>query len=173
MNMDEVLDALMAFDGERGIASNIHKPAVLSRVLEGDYRELWPAFSWDASPQAHAHWYERARGNIPLSTEDRTFLDRLRAAMSRRCQALPAFYETTDEGDNDMSIWSAKQLSEVLSGDHTKLWEAFHWDSTPQGHDHWYDRAEGREPISVEDRAFVEQLYAQSVRRRLLGSAGS
>lgn len=173
MSMDEVLDRLMAFDGERGIAPHIYKPALLSRVLEGDYRELWPAFPWDSSPQTHDYWYDRAQGLTPLTHEDRDFLDRLRAAMSRRCQGLPRFSGPTDEEDNEMSIWSSKQLAQVLSGDHTKLWEAFHWDSTPQGHDHWHARAEGKEPISAEDRTFVEQLYAQSVKRRLLGSAGS
>lgn len=66
-----------------------------------------------------------------------------------------------------MRIFNYQHVPKVLAGEYRLLQYLFVWDSTPQGHDHWYDRAQGLVPLSDEDRAYLERLYANAVRRRL------
>lgn len=71
-----------------------------------------------------------------------------------------------------MSYWLdtsviPERVLRVLSGDHKALWQAFAWDLTPQQWDYWYFRAKGREPLSADDRAYLERMYANAVRDKL------
>ena len=49
-------------------------------------------------------------------------------------------------------------ITEVLrdpSNNQTKLWSAFTWEDTPQGHDYWSDRADLRKEISTDDIKYL------------------
>lgn len=66
-----------------------------------------------------------------------------------------------------MTDWEFHLIPQILSGDVAQLDTAFHWASAPQGYFYWYDRCEGLVPLSDKDRAFLEKLYADAVKRRL------
>lgn len=139
------------------------KPMLIVRIISGDTRFLWNALAWADTPQGHDYWHARAERWQPLSDEDRAYLEQVRTKQCRICQ------ERTDariEGGY-IPIWSPKHLFQVMSGDRPSLSDAFHWASTPQGHDHWRRHVEGFGPFPRKDRAFIEQLYAEIAKRKL------
>ena len=54
-----------------------------------------------------------------------------------------------------------RKLAYVLRGDWDRLWDAFTWRITPQGHDHWCDIAEGREEATEEDIEYIKWLMEE------------
>lgn len=61
----------------------IWRPAYILSVLSGDVHLLWDAFSWGDTPQGHVYWRDRAGRQVPLSDEDRDYLQRLYASAVR------------------------------------------------------------------------------------------
>lgn len=60
-----------------------------------------------------------------------------------------------------------EHLPGVLSGDRTALYRAFAWTDTPQGHSYWYTRANGKVPLSDEDRGYlIRAANEQGPRKR-------
>lgn len=139
------------------------KPMFIVRVLSGDVSYLWPAFAWEDTPQGHEYWHARAEKEVPLSDGDRVSLEQIRTKQCRDCQE-----RTNARIDGGyIPIWSPKHLVQAMSGDRPSLRDAFHWASTPQGHDYWRRHVEGFGPFAREDRAFIEQLYAVIAKRKL------
>lgn len=139
------------------------KPMLIVRALSGDVHFLWNALAWSGTPQGHEYWHARAEREVPLSDEDRDYLERVRTKQCREYQD-----QTNARIDGGyIPIWSPKHLLQVMSGDRPSLVDAFHWASTPQGHDHWRRHVEGFGPFTREDTAFIEQLYAGIAKRKL------
>lgn len=46
----------------------------------------------------------------------------------------------------------------VLRGDIDAAWDAFDWDETQQGMDHWLAIADGDKPLSADDRIYLQAL---------------
>jgi hypothetical protein len=57
---------------------------------------------------------------------------------------------TLPEGFN---VWAA---SDALEGDIARLAEAFRWNTTPQGFNHWCNIRTGREPFDAESQEYVD-----------------
>lgn len=64
-------------------------------------------------------------------------------------------------------VWRPHCIPPVLSGDVHPLWDAFKWTDSPQGWTYWHRRAKGLVPLSDDDRAYLQRLYAAAVSKRL------
>ena len=71
---------------------------------------------------------------------------------------VPKEFPWDEENLRRTDILGLSSLRLAAQGDFTRLIDAFDWRTTPQGHNYWCRKQEGREELSGEDFTFLREL---------------